>query len=119
MFKLLTDPRWLLACFMFFGAVLLAFILVLAPEQVPVIAYKLVLTMFAAVAGMVFDFLAFPYALPSGYLDRDWRNDPDACGEDGKPDFPIAVGYVRPFCFSMLRRALVIAAFIMAVALGL
>lgn len=52
-------------------------------------AYKLALVMVAAIAGMIFDFLAFPYALPSSYLDRDWRKDPDATGDDGKPTFPL------------------------------
>ena len=62
---------------------------------------------------------SFPYALPSSYLDKDWRTNPDATGEDGKPDFPIANGYFRPFCAALLRRAVIIAAFVVAVALGL
>ena len=83
------------------------------------VAYKLALVMVAAIAGMAFDFLAFPYALPSSYLDKDWREDPEATGDDGQPDFPIATGYFRPFCAAMLRRACIIAAFVLAVALGL
>ena len=83
------------------------------------VAYKLALVVVAAIAGMAFDFLVFPYALPSGYLDKDWRDNPDATGEDGQPDFPVADGYLRPFCAAMLRRACIIAAFVLAVALGL
>ena len=85
-------------------------LLFVSPVQGPVIAYKLGLAVVAAIVGMAFDFLAFPYALPSGYLDRDWRENPDAAGEDGKPDFPICNGYHGPFCAAMTRRALLIAA---------
>ena len=45
--------------------------------------------------------------------------DPEATGDDGQPDFPIATGYFRPFCAALLRRAVIIAAFVIAVALGL
>lgn len=117
--KFLCNPRYLLAIFIVSGIVLLAGLVFLSPYQGPVVAYKLALVMVAAIAGMAFDFLAFPYALPSSYLDRDWREDPDAAGEDGQPDFPIATGYFRPFCAAMLRRACIIAAFVLAVALGL
>ena len=117
--KFLCNPRYLLAIFIVSGLVLLAGLVFLSPYQGPVVAYKLALVMVAAIAGMAFDFLAFPYALPSSYLDKDWRTDPDATGEDGKPAFPIAIGYFRPFCAALLRRAVIIAAFVMAVALGL
>lgn len=117
--KFLCNPRYLLAAFILCGVVLLIGLLTESPVQGPVVAYKLALVMVAAIAGMVFDFLAFPYALPSGYLDRDWRKNPDATGADGKPDFPIAIGYFRPFCAALLRRAVIIAAFVLAVALGL
>ena len=108
--KFLCNPRYLLALFILCGIVLLSALLFFSPAQGPVVAYKLALVVVAAIAGMVFDFLAFPYALPSSYLDKDWRED---------PDFPIATGYFRPFCATMLRRAVIIAAFVIAVALGL
>lgn len=117
--KFLCNPRYLLGLFLLCGIALLTALLFFSPYQGPVVVYKLALVMVAAIAGMAFDFLAFPYALPSGYLDRDWREDPEAAGEDGQPDFPIANGYVRPFCAAMLRRACIIAAFVLAVALGL
>ena len=113
--KFLCNPRYLLGLFLLCGIALLAALLFFSPYQGPVVAYKLALVMVAAIAGMVFDFLAFPYALP----DRDWREDPEAAGEDGQPDFPVATGYMRPFCAAMLRRACIIAAFVLAVALGL
>lgn len=117
--KFLCNPRLLLGLFLLCGIVLLAALLFFSPVQGPVVAYKLALVIVAAIAGMVFDFLAFPYALPSSYLDKDWREDPEATGEDGQPDFPVATGYFRPFCAAMLRRACIIAAFVLAVALGL
>lgn len=117
--KLLCNPRFLLTLFVAFGVCLLAGIIIFSPAQGPVVAYKLALVMVAAIAGMVFDFLAFPYALPSGYLDRDWRKNPDATGPDGKPDYPVAEGYIMPFCASLTRRAIIVFAFILAVALGL
>ena len=117
--KFFRNPRYLLVLFILCGVALLAALLFFSPVQGPVVAYKLALVMVAAIAGMTFDFLAFPYALPSSYLDKDWREDPEATGEDGQPDFPIASGYFHPFCASMLRRACIIAAFVLAVALGL
>lgn len=117
--KILCNPRNLLALFILCGVALLAALLLVSPYQGPVVAYKLALVCVAAIAGLVFDFLAFPYALPSSYLDRDWRDDPDAAGDDGQPDFPVAEGYHGPFCAALTRRALIIAAFVVAVALGL
>lgn len=120
MFKCsLRNPRCLLGFFILGGVALLAALLFFSPVQGPVIAYKLALAVAAAIVGMVFDFLAFPYALPSGYLVRDWRKDPDATGEDGQPDFPVVSNYFRVFAAAMLRRALIIAVFVLAVALGL
>ena len=117
--KFLCNPRYLLALFILCGIILLAGLLFFSPVQGPVVAYKLALVVVAAIAGMAFDFLAFPYALPSGYLDRDWRKNPEAAGAPGKPDFPFATGYPGRFCAALTRRALIIAAFVLAVALGL
>lgn len=117
--SMFRNPRWLLAFFILCGVALLCALIFLSPVQGPVVAYKLALVVIAGLVGMVFDFLAFPYALPSGYLDRDWRKDPTASGDDGEPDYPIASGYLSPFCVSLIRRALIIAAFVIAVALGL
>lgn len=117
--KLVCNPRVLLSLFAAFGLVLLSGIILFSPAQGPVIGYKLALVMLAAICGMIFDYLAFPYALPSGYLDRDWRKNPNATGPDGKPDYPVAQGCIMPFCASLTRRALIIFGFVMAVALGL
>ncbi|WP_165064505.1 putative holin [Desulfovibrio sp. ZJ200] len=117
--KLICNPRFLLSLFMIFGLCLLLGIIVFSPAQGPVIGYKLALVVLAAIVGMAFDYLAFPYALPSGYLDRDWRKNPDATGPDGKPDYPVAEGCILPFCASLTRRAVIIFGFVIAVAVGL
>lgn len=115
----LCNPRFLLSLFVVLGIGLLLAIIVFSPAQGPVIGYKLALVMVAAIAGMIFDYLAFPYALPSGYLNKDWRKNPDATAPDGKPDYPVVDGYIRPFCASLTRRAIIIFGFVIAVALGL
>ena len=74
--KSLCNPRLLLGLFLLCGIVLLAALLFFSPVQGPVVLYKVALVVVAAIAGMAFDFLAFPYALPSSYLDKDWRKDP-------------------------------------------
>ena len=73
----------------------------------------------SGVVGLIFDYLFFPYSVPSGYLSKDWRNDPDANGDDGIPDYTICDGYILAFCAALLRRALIVTAFVIAVALGL
>ena len=77
------------------------------------------LALVAGVIALGFDYLFFPYSLPSGYLSRDWRSDPDATGDDGIPDYTICDGYIPAFCAAMLRRALIVAAFVIAVSVGL
>lgn len=117
--KLICNPRVLLALFVSPGLILLFGVIFFSPPQGPVIGYKLALVMLAAICGMIFDFLAFPYALPSSYLDKDWRRDPNATDPDGKPDYPVAEGYIMPFCASLTRRAIIIFGFCIAVAMGL
>lgn len=86
--KLLCNPRYLLALFILCDVILLAGLLFFSPVQGPVVAYKLALVVVAAIAGMVFDFLAFPHALPSGYLDRDWRKTRTPREPTASPTFP-------------------------------
>ena len=119
MFRKIFDPRVQLAVFILCGILLLLGLLLLSPIQGPVVAYKLVRVVLAAVVGLGFDFLAFPYALPSSYLVEDWRENPDAEGDDGEPDYPVVQGYYRVFVGAMIRRALIVSACVLAVALGL
>ena len=111
-FRLLLRPRWRL---FFFGLVALGLqiaLLLISPAQVPVVLYKLALVMLAAILGMFFDVAVFPFATPDSYLDDDWKRAPGA-------DFAIAKGYLWPFVMACLRRAAVVAAFVVAVSVGL
>lgn len=82
------------------------------------VLYKLALVMLAAILGMFFDVAVFPFATPDSYLDDDWKRAPGAvrlrCA-----DFAIAKGYLWPFVMACLRRAAVVAAFVVAVSVGL
>ena len=111
-FRLLLRPRWRL---FFFGLVALGLqiaLLLISPAQVPVVLYKLALVMLAAILGMFFDVAVFPFATPDSYRA------PGAvrlrCA-----DFAIAKGYLWPFVMACLRRAAVVAAFVVAVSVGL
>ena len=99
-FRLLLRPRWRL---FFFGLVALGLqiaLLLISPAQVPVVLYKLALV------------------IPDSYLDDDWKRAPGAvrlrCA-----DFAIAKGCLWPFVMACLRRAAVVAAFVVAVSVGL
>ena len=93
-------------------------LLLISPAQVPVVLYKLALVMLAAILGMFFDVAVFPFATPDSYLDDDWKRAPGAvrlrCA-----DFAIAKGCLWPFVMACLRRAAVVAAFVVAVSVGL
>ena len=105
-----------------FGWLLLAIALVacmaaVSPQQLPVTLYKLCLITLAGVVGYWLDRSLFPYARPDSYLERDWRHGTDE--PEGDADFRIVPGYVRPFCTAMLRRAIIVGAVVIGVALGL
>lgn len=89
----------------------------IAPQQTPVLAYKLGAVAAGGCLGYVLDVCLFPYAKPSGYLRFDWRavNDFD----DDMPDYGIVDGYETAFFFACARRAVIIACCVLAVALAL
>ena len=117
-FRLLLQPRRRL---LFFGLAALGLqvvLLVVSPAQVPVVLYKLALVTLAAILGVFFDVAVFPFAAPHSYLDDDWTRLPG----DARPhraDFPVAEECGRLFAAACLRRAAVVAAFVVAVSLGL
>lgn len=113
------NPRALAKVFVAAVLVLVASVLLVSPIQLPVILYKLALALVAGVIALAFDYLFFPYSVPSGYLSKDWREDPDATGDDGEPDYPVCDGYTLAFCAALMRRALIVAAFVVAVSVGL
>lgn len=114
-------PLWLRASrhslWLAIALVLLVVLAIISPVQLPVLAYKAAQIALAAVLGYWLDRALFPYARPDGYLDRDWRLGTTA--PEGDADFPIVPDYQTPFCIAMLRRAIVIAAVVIGVALGL
>ena len=116
--KLLLDPRPQLFFFAALAVVLQIVIWLVSPAQGVVVLYKLGLPVLAAIVGLFFDFAVFPYARPDSYLDDYWKKDPDA-DRPGDADYPIATGYETAFIGACVRRAMIIAAFVLAVAMGL
>ena len=106
---------WLLAAI--FLAVL---VFALAPHQLPVSVYKLSLIALAAVAGYWVDRSLFPYARPDVFLSVD---EPPV-EEDGPEGGTLTLGTLadpvlpRLMAAAMLRRAIIVAAAMIAVGLG-
>ena len=101
-------------------AIILAVLVIpLAPQQIPVAVYKLLLITAAAFAGYYIDRELFPYARPDGYLalDNEDRHGPVYRGPYDA-DYRVASGYELIFAYAMLRRAIVVGACVVAVALG-
>ncbi len=118
LFRFLLHPRWRL---LFFGLMALGLHVALSrisPPQLPVVLYKLALVMLAAILGMLFDAAAFPFARPDSYLTDDWKRTPGT-PRCGCADFPIARGCRGAFVASCLRRAAVVAAFVIGISVGL
>ena len=115
MFKrLFSARRWLALCGLV-TVLILAFLAVISPQQLPVIAYKAGLVSF----GVWIDRAIFPYARPSGYLKKDWLRDPDADGGDDEVDFEICAGYLRAFTVATIRRGIMVGMVILGMCLGL
>lgn len=96
---------------------LLIVVATLSPAQIPIAVYKLSLISLAAFVGYWIDRALFPYSRPDGYLHRDWRYGTDE--PEGDIDFPVIHSYHQIFAAALLRRAIVVAAVIIGVALGL
>lgn len=114
-------PLWLRvprnSLFLSLAAVLLMLIAIISPVQLPVVLYKATLIALAAVLGYWLDRVLFPYARPDGYLVKDWRR--GTTEPTGDADFPVVPAYMAIFCHAMMRRAVVMAAVVIGVALGL
>ena len=118
LFKFLLHPSLQLYFFVALALLCHLILWVCSPENSMVVLYKLALVFTAAVLGFAFDYAAFPYARPDSYLPHDWRNDPDADNPENA-DYPIVAKYIPSFNVACLRRALIIAAFMIAACLGL
>lgn len=118
-----TIPLWLRAprttLWLVFALALLAAIAWVSPIQLPVVLYKASLIALAVVLGYWLDRGLFPYSRPDGYLHRDWRVRCGAPTPDGAVDFPVADGYLWVFAAAMIRRAVVVGAAVLGVAMGL
>lgn len=101
------------------AVLLLAAIGWVSPIQLPVVLYKASLIALAVVLGYWLDRGLFPYARPDGYLHRDWRCQGREPVPEGEVDFPIAAGYEFEFIAATLRRAIIVGAAVLGVAMGL
>lgn len=107
----LRLPRligWLIATIVIMLA--LAFF---APEQMPVIGYKLALVMLGAVLAYWIDRSLFPYARPHECLPN--RN----CPGGGATEPQEAFRYTVAFAAACLRRSLIVLACVLGLTLGL
>lgn len=105
--------RHRMALWLFVSLVLVLLIGLFAPQLLPVSLYKLSLITSAAWVGYWIDRSLFPYARPDAYLDT-----PFSPGAPFVPGGHILVGHHTVFAAAMLRRALIIAAAMIGVALG-
>ena len=103
---------WLLTALLLIIAIAL-----ISPQQLPVALYKLSLISLAAVVAYWLDRSLFPYARPDSYLKYDWRCTGTICELDA--DHQVAQGYHQVFAAAMLRRAIIVGAVVVGVALGL
>lgn len=91
---------------------LLAVIALVSPQQLPVVIYKIALITLAAVLGYWLDRSLFPKAALGQYLIHE-----PALMAQG--EYPVKPGYHRIFAAALIRRAIIVAAVCLAVAMGL
>ncbi len=97
--------------------VLVVVVACVAPHQAPVLMYKLAAVLMGGCGGYMLDVSLFPYAHPSGYLASPWRA--ETTFKEDAPDHPIAAGQDWSFTVACVRRALIVCAAMLAVALAL
>jgi len=105
---------WLIA------AVLLAILVYLiAPQQLPVSLYKLSLVALAAVAGYWIDRSLFPYARPDVFMQVESFQEVGQLDDDTATlEVRTDANLMRLMGAAMLRRAIIVAAAMIAVSLG-
>jgi hypothetical protein len=119
MFDLKTLTTKLPRLFWCFLIALILFLLLafIAPQQVPVMLYKVGLVLAAGYCGFLLDRWVFPYAQPGGYLATPWA---EGIGfKEGKADHAIAPYCTRQFLAACYRRTAIICGCMLAVGLGL
>ncbi|MDK2124471.1 putative holin [Parachitinimonas caeni] len=103
------------------AAALLLLIALVAPQQLAVDLHKASLLCLAGVIGYWLDRGLFPYSRPDNYLQTDnWRELLCGLGKSATDaDIKVAAGYHWLFALAMLRRAVIVGAAMLALALGL
>ena len=118
--KTLRIPRML--DWLIYALLLALLVWFIAPQQLPVSLYKLSLVSLAAVVGYWIDRSLFPYARPDIFLTLATPGEPiEDAGPDGCTLTMQACGddaLLRLMGLAMLRRALIVAATMLAVGLG-
>lgn len=111
LFRLITHR---MAPALWISLALFAVIACLAPKLLPISLYKLALITTAAWVAYWIDRWLFPYARPDTFLDQPWSL--------GAPMIPKALPLnpeqVKAFNVAQIRRAIIIGAAMIAVALG-
>lgn len=108
----------------FITLLLTAAVWALAPQQLPVTAYKLSLVTLAGVIGYWLDRSLFPYARPDSFQqlvhELATLTDPDDIEDAGSPDVLVAVRGPLDLLFAaaMLRRAVIVGCAMLAMGLG-
>lgn len=115
---ILSLRRHRLLSWLISSVVLIVLIAVISPQQLGVTLYKLSLISLAAVLGYHLDRGLFPYASPGSYLQTDWKTSPP-CEDADNPEYPVVKGYEKVFAAVLVRRAIIVAAVCLAVAMGL
>jgi hypothetical protein len=95
--------------------VLLALVALISPQQLPVIIYKVGLVLLAGVAGYILDRALFPYGRPDRF--NPWTKAAKCWEESGERNWPDKTPAI--YVAMMARRALIVAAAMLAVGLGL
>lgn len=99
-------------------AALLLLLAVFGPQQLPVIVYKTAMPLLGGFAGCFAWLTLVPFANPSRYLAKNWRDDPDV-DVPGGADFAVVDGYEAVFCVCIFCEACAVCAGMLAVSWGL
>jgi hypothetical protein len=91
----------------------------ISPQQLPVIVYKVGLVLLAGVAGYILDRALFPYGRPHLYLPPRIKGLSMSSEVQEVPSPDSTWSDRKPFWAAQARRALIVAAAMLAVGLGL
>ncbi len=113
-FSRFSFPRLRLAEWVLVNIALTLLIGVIKPALLPVSLYKLSMVFLAGLGAYWFDRRVFPYARPDAFMDQHFLG-------EGRPELkfaPADLAVALCFCAAMIRRALIIGAAMIGVALG-